>query len=635
MISDRNDELAITAQVPGRADDPGSAVRAPLRMSFFFSAGGDRAAFLRDAGGPGLGVETWAWRGGAPRRRIISTGGESLYSQPLPLDDDRVLVLRSGAGVHHLVLLTPGQDETTIGRIESRGLHLLPSHEAGTLAVARGIRDNGRATLWIIKAASPHIQAVPGPGLLAGALQGGHWLDDAGRMLGFGYHAGGRSRILAVDLATGAIDLASFPAAEPAQSGAGDMNYHLLLSERRSGRFLAARQAGGEVSLGWGRWDREGWELAFPEGFGAFDGKVTPLAIAPAGRAVAFCVENGLRSEVHIRTPGQREHQRLDLPAGTILPTARWTSGGLHLVTSGPDRPANITTVTPGTGRPRADADPSPTGGWASAHADVMAGPAGPIEAVIYGGPRWRDAERLLIALHGGPHAAWKPSFDPFLQDLAAAGVAVVAPNQRGSTGYGQAHRDAIRGAWGGPDLSDIEHLAVSVSAYRRAQGLPRLMLLGVSYGAFLALLAAAAAPGLWSHCAAISPFCSADSLYAAGPESVRSFLRRLGALDVIDDALGPRDLERLADRITARLLIVHGTRDEKIPVSQPRRIVAALERVGRRSGNDFIYRETPGGHDLIHGTPDEELRRQLVDFLAHGDLVLAGKPDAQLERSS
>jgi pimeloyl-ACP methyl ester carboxylesterase len=304
-------------------------------------------------------------------------------------------------------------------------------------------------------------------------------------------------------------------------------------------------------------------------------------------------------------------------------------------VTSGPDRPANITTVTPGTGRPRADADPSPTGGWASAHADVMAGPAGPIEAVIYGGPRWRDAERLLIALHGGPHAAWKPSFDPFLQDLAAAGVAVVAPNQRGSTGYGQAHRDAIRGAWGGPDLSDIEHLAVSVSAYRRAQGLPRLMLLGVSYGAFLALLAAAAAPGLWSHCAAISPFCSADSLYAAGPESVRSFLRRLGALDVIDDALGPRDLERLADRITARLLIVHGTRDEKIPVSQPRRIVAALERVGRRSGNDFIYRETPGGHDLIHGTPDEELRRQLVDFLAHGDLVLAGKPDAQLERSS
>ena len=609
MIHYRNDELAITANVWGRADDFVSAVRAPLRMSFFFSAGGDRAAFLRDAGGPGLGVETWAWRGGTPRRRIVTSGGESLYSQPLPLDDDLVLVLRSGAGVHDLVLLAPGQEEVTIGRIESRGLHLLPSPDPGTLAVARGLSDDG-TTLWIIKAASPHIQAVPGHHIPAGTLHGGHWLDDAGRVLGFDYHSDGRSRILAVDLASGAIDLARFTAADPAQSENESGNYHLLMSAPQSGRFLAARNADGEVSLGWGRRDRGGWELAFPEGPGSLAGRITPLAIDPAGRAVALCVENGLRSEVHIWEPGQRTHERLDLPPGTTLPTARWTRSGLHLVTSGPDRPANITTVTTfrsGTGRHRTDADPSPPGGWASAHADTLAGPAGPIEAVIYGGPRWRDAERLLIALHGGPHAAWKLRFDPIFQDLAAAGVAVVAPNQRGSTGCGPAHRDAIRGAWGGPDLSDIQHLAISVSAYRRSQGLPPLMLFGVSYGAFLALLAAAAAPDLWSHCAAISPFCSADSLYAAGQESVKSFLRRLGALDVIDDALGPRDLEQLADRITARLLIVHGARDEKIPLSQPRRIVAALERAGRSSGTDFIYRETPGGHDLIHGVPDEE----------------------------
>ncbi len=637
MISYRNDELAITADTRHGADDLRPAARAPLRMSFFFSAEGDHAAFLRDAGGPGLGVETWAWRGGAPRRRIVSSGGESLYSQPLPLDDGRVLVLRSGAEGHDLVLLTAGQEEMNIGRIECRGLHLLPSPDPGTLAVARGLSDNGSTTLWIIKAASPHIQAVPGQSIPAGILRGGHWLDGAGRMLGFDYHADGQSRILAVDLATGAIDLARFTMADPARAESGNGNYHLLMSAPQSGRFLAARNADGEVGLGWGTRDRGGWELAFPEGLGSLAGRVTPLAIDPAGRAVAFCVENGLRSEVHICAPGQREHERLDLPPGTILPTARWTPGGLHLVTSGPDRPMNIMTVTPGTGRHRTDADPSPAGGWASAHADTLAGPAGPIEAVIYGGPGWRDAERLLIALHGGPHAAWKLSFEPLFQDLAAAGVAVVAPNQRGSTGCGPAHRDAIRGAWGGPDLSDIQHLAISVSAYRRSQSLPPLMLFGVSYGAFLALLAAAAAPALWSHCAALSPFCSAESLYAAGPESVKSFLRRLGALDVIDDALGPRDLERLADRITARLLIVHGTRDEKIPVSQPRRIVAALERAGRRSGTDFIYRETPGGHDLIHGVPDEELRRRLVDFLAYqeaGDLALSGKPGAQLERS-
>jgi pimeloyl-ACP methyl ester carboxylesterase len=593
-------------------------------MSFFFSAQGDHAAFLRGAEGRGLGVETWTWHDGTPRRRILTTGGESLYTQPLPLGDGRVLVLRSGAGVHHLAVLAAGQDELNLGRIESRGLHLLPSPEPGTLAVARGLRKDGNAALWVIRETSPHLQAVPASGLPAGTLHGGHWLDDAGRTLGLDHHCDNRSRIIAVDLQTGAM-------AGPALSGARAEDYHLLMSDRRSGCFLAAANAAGDIRLGWGRWDRDDWRLTFPAELSSFDGRVTPLAIDPAGRRVAFLLENGLRSEIQLREPGPAQRgssdpgsaqrgpaghgTRLDLPRGTFLPAARWTSGGLHLVTSGPHRPANILTVLPDLCRHRTDADPAPPGGWATAQAKTLAGPAGPIEAVVYGGPRWRESERLLIALHGGPHAAWKLDFDPLFQDLAAAGVAVLAPNQRGSTGYGPAHRDAIRGAWGGPDLADIRYLAESVAAHR-GHRLPPLMLFGVSYGAFLALLAAAAAPDLWSRCAVVSPFSSAASLYAEGSAGVRSFLRRLGALDVIEDDLGPRDLERLAGRITARLLIIHGTGDETIPVSQPRRITAALRRAGRRSGTEFTYRELAGGHDPLQSSPEEVSRRQVIHFL-------------------
>jgi dipeptidyl aminopeptidase/acylaminoacyl peptidase len=161
-------------------------------------------------------------------------------------------------------------------------------------------------------------------------------------------------------------------------------------------------------------------------------------------------------------------------------------------------------------------------------------------------------------------------------------------------------------------------------------------MILGTSYGAFLALLAAAAEPALWSACAAISPFCSAGSLYDVASGSVRSFLRRLGALDLIEDELGPRDLDRLAGRITARLLIAHGTGDEKIPVSQPRRIVAALEQAGRPRGADFAYHELPGGHDLIRDAPAGQLSRRLVSFLTYrepGDLVSARPSCARRER--
>jgi pimeloyl-ACP methyl ester carboxylesterase len=438
-----------------------------------------------------------------------------------------------------------------------------------------------------------------------------------------------------VDLAAGTVDPGMGEAARPAPSSA---DYHLLMSGRHSGRLLVARNADGEVRLGWGSWDHGDWHLAFPAELSSFAGSVTPLAIDPDGRLLAVCVENGARTELVVCEPGRDERTPVAIPAGTLLPTARWTRGGMHLVTSGPDRPANITTVTPGLRRHRTDPDPAPEGRWAAAHAEVLAGPAGPVEAVIYGGSRWRESERLVIALHGGPHTAWKLSFDPLLQDLAAAGASIVAPNQRGSTGYGTAHRDAIRGAWGGPDLEDICHLAESVSASRRGRGLPPLMLLGVSYGAFLALLAAAAAPALWSRCAAVSPFASAGGLYAGGSDGVRSFLRRLGALDVIDDALGPRDLERLAGRISARLLIVHGTGDETIPVSEARRIVAGLRRAGHRDGTEFAYREVTGGHDPLQSATDDASRRQVVHFLtqhAPGDPALCDESDCRPGRSS
>jgi dipeptidyl aminopeptidase/acylaminoacyl peptidase len=566
------------------------------RVSFFFSARGDNAAFLHGGEGHGLGVGTWAWQAGAPRSGILSTGGESTYSQPLPLDDGRVLVLRSGAGVHRLVLLAPEREARSLGQIGSRGLHLLPSPAPGTLAVARGVSDDGSAALWLINATAPHIQPVPRPRIGAGTLHGGYWLDDAGRTLGFEHHDGGGSRIVAVDLATGTASWLT-------RSGGDD---HLLLSGSRSGRFLTARKTGEDIRLGWGRWDRGDWNLTFPEELGSFDGLVTPLAIDPSGRLVAISVEKGPRSELYVCAPGESAREPVSIPPGVIWSTARWTSRGLHLVVSGPQRPTAVMTVAPGT--PKL----APSGEWAPAHTEVLEGPAGPIEAVIYGGPRWRESERLLIAMHGGPHAAWRLSFDPLFQDLAAAGVAVVAPNQRGSTGYGPAHRDAIRGAWGGPDLADLRYLSGSVAAYRHRLGLPALGLFGVSYGAFLALLAAAATPGLWSHCVAVAPFCSADSLYSEGSGGVKSFLRRHGALEAVDDALGPRDLERLAGRITARLLIVHGSADATIPVSQPRRIVAALERAGR----EFIYREMPGGHDPLLSAADDGPRRQVIEFL-------------------
>src|SRR5690606_27631144 len=115
-------------------------------------------------------------------------------------------------------------------------------------------------------------------------------------------------------------------------------------------------------------------------------------------------------------------------------------------------------------------------------------GPAGPVEAVLY--HDWRTAPRVVVALHGGPNSSWRLDHDPVLAQLAADGTAVVAVNPRGSRGYRGAH-EALRDGWGGADLADVHAVGTAVAKER---GGP-VALFGVSYGAFLALLALGTRP--------------------------------------------------------------------------------------------------------------------------------------------
>jgi dipeptidyl aminopeptidase/acylaminoacyl peptidase len=250
-----------------------------------------------------------------------------------------------------------------------------------------------------------------------------------------------------------------------------------------------------------------------------------------------------------------------------------------------------------------------------------LAGPAGPLEAVVYGGEGWLTSPQLVLALHGGPGDAWRLEFDPALQRMAAAGLAVLAPNQRGSTGYGTAHAMAIRGAWGGPDLADVLTLLAGVATRRAVLGLAPPALFGVSYGAFLALLAAAHAPREQvARCAVVAPFLSGARLLAEAAAPVRALTGRLGGGEPLEDALGPRDVLLLADRLTAPLLVVHGDRDEAVPVSQSRALRHELLRLGRVEGTDFRYVEAAGsGHEVLAEEGSAVLHELLACFLRSG----------------
>ena len=91
-----------------------------------------------------------------------------------------------------------------------------------------------------------------------------------------------------------------------------------------------------------------------------------------------------------------------------------------------------------------------------------------------------------VILVHGGPTGRWADSFEPWGQLLAARGYAVLYPNLRGSTGYGERFVEMNRADWGGGDFADV----MAGADFLVARGIAdpnRLGIGGWSYGGYMA----------------------------------------------------------------------------------------------------------------------------------------------------
>jgi dipeptidyl aminopeptidase/acylaminoacyl peptidase len=203
---------------------------------------------------------------------------------------------------------------------------------------------------------------------------------------------------------------------------------------------------------------------------------------------------------------------------------------------------------------------------YAPRHPD-MEGPAG-------------ERPPLLVTCHGGPTAQVRAAFSPEVTFWTSRGFAVVAVDYGGSTGYGRAYRERLRGQWGVVDVDDC--LAAARFLVERGDADPeRVAFRGGSAGGFTALCAAAFRGGL---AAAVSYFGVADPQALA--RDTHKFESRY-----LDGLIGPlpaeaqryRDRAPLyaADRIRCPVLLLQGTEDRVVPPSQAETMVAALRANG------------------------------------------------------
>lgn len=190
----------------------------------------------------------------------------------------------------------------------------------------------------------------------------------------------------------------------------------------------------------------------------------------------------------------------------------------------------------------------------------------------------------VLLLLHGGPEAQFRPDFDPWIQYVVGElGYAVVAPNIRGSSGYGKGYLSLDNGTQRDDVVKDLGALIVWVDAQAGFDS-KHVVVAGASYGGYLALTALVnyndrLRGGV--DVAGISDFVG----FLSGTAPYRQSLRRAEYGDERDPDMRAylRRISPLtnADRISRPLLVVHGRNDPRVPVAQADQIVTRLRSRG------------------------------------------------------
>jgi dipeptidyl aminopeptidase/acylaminoacyl peptidase len=185
----------------------------------------------------------------------------------------------------------------------------------------------------------------------------------------------------------------------------------------------------------------------------------------------------------------------------------------------------------------------------------------------------------LVLQIHGGPYSRFSDTFNSRAQIWAANGYAVLMPNPRGSTGYGQKFSAANIGDWGGKDYKDImagvDHLIT------RGIGDPeKLAVMGGSYGGFMTF---------WT-------ITQTDRFKAAvGHAGISDWYSFHGQSDVpglMEFGLegqpwtSPENYRKYSpmtyvDRVKTPLMITHGERDLRVPIVQAEQFYRALKKRG------------------------------------------------------
>jgi dipeptidyl aminopeptidase/acylaminoacyl peptidase len=218
-----------------------------------------------------------------------------------------------------------------------------------------------------------------------------------------------------------------------------------------------------------------------------------------------------------------------------------------------------------------------------------------------------------IVYIHGGPTSQTVNSFNRFIQYAANQGYMVLAPNYRGSTGYGKEFQQANLFDMGGGDLQDV--LAgvdwIKQTGYLDAK---KIAVMGGSYGGYLSMMAVTKAPEVWAAGVPIVPFVNwFTEIENEDPVLQQSDLATMG--DVVKNKALYEDRSPInfIDQVRAPLLLLAGGHDPRCPKSETEQVVAAIKKRGGVVESKIYENE---GHGFARVENQIDAYKRVADFL-------------------
>ncbi|GAA3445168.1 prolyl oligopeptidase family serine peptidase [Planomonospora venezuelensis] len=310
-----------------------------------------------------------------------------------------------------------------------------------------------------------------------------------------------------------------------------------------------------------------------------------PYAVLDDGRLAVLHGQGDLR--LAVLDPDDGTLTDLDVPYGGWLPMLASDGRTLAGIGYGPAVPRSVVRVDPVTGRVeglRRDVDELPDVAYLPVPRAVeVEGRFGRrVHAFVYppSNPQaaGEGAPPYVVFVHGGPTGHSTTALDLEKAFFTSRGIGVIDVNYGGSTGYGRAYRDRLRGQWGVVDVED----SIAAAEWLAAEGLAdpaRIAIRGGSAGGWTVMAA----------CAVSGTFAGGVSYYgvsALGPfaETTHDFESRY-----VEWLVGPSDPALYGSReplgqvsgVSCPMLLLQGLADPVVPAAQSQAFADALAERG------------------------------------------------------